>query len=140
MAQPCVSRALIAAATLAAALGGCTRTEDGVRIETERAAEETQEALEKAGAEVERGAEAFERHAQPLVEDAAVTAKVKAKLTADPEVDAFDIDVDTVAGVVTLSGTVESAALSAEAEKLARGTSGVREVVNRLTVQVSQSG
>jgi len=91
-------------------------------------------ALERAGKEVERGAEALEQQAKPLLDDATLTAKVKAKLAADPEVTAYAIDVDTLESVVTLSGRVESAAESAEAEKLARHTEGVKAVVNRLAV------
>jgi hyperosmotically inducible protein len=113
---------------------GCTRTEDGVRIETEEAARAAAETLDRAGTEVERGVAELDRKAQPVLEDAAITAKVKAKLAADPEVAAYRIDVDTANRVVTLGGRVASAEVSAEAEKLARRTSGVRAVVNRLVV------
>ena len=108
---------------------------------SERAAEEARQAGDKAGAalqragkEVERGAQALERQAKPFIDDATLTAKVKAKLAADPEVTAYAIDVDTMEGTVTLSGRVETAAESAEAEKLARDTEGVKAVVNRLAV------
>lgn len=122
-----------ASALFAAALAwaACTRTEDGVRIETEEAAA----TLERTGEAIQREAEELQRQAQPILDDAAVTAKVKAKLTADPEINPFEIDVDTAGGVVTLSGTVASAEVSAEAEKLTRRTSGVRAVLNRLRVE-----
>lgn len=80
--------------------------------------------------ELEIGSESFGRR----VNDAAIATKVKAKLTADPEVNPFNIDVDCQEGVVTLSGRVRSAAQRQEAEKLARNTAGVREVRNRLEV------
>lgn len=89
---------------------------------------------EQAGAAIERGAERAEERLGPVLDDAAVTAKVKARLTADPEINPFHIDVDTINGRVTLSGVVKSEEISAEAEKLAIRTEGVKEVVNRLQV------
>lgn len=68
------------------------------------------------------------------IDDAEITASVKAKLAADPEVKAHEIDVDTIAGEVRLSGIVDDSATRAEAEKLARGTDGVRRVKNELRV------
>lgn len=126
---------LVAALALAGAVVGCNKAEtDRAEEQVKKAGEETSAALDRAGEEVKEGAAELQRRAEPLLEDAAVTARVKAKLAADPEVAAYTIDVDTVNHVVTLSGSVGSAAESAEAEKLARGTEGVTEVVNRLTV------
>lgn len=68
------------------------------------------------------------------VDDAALTAQVKAKLTADPDINPFNIDVDTDAGVVTLRGVVEDSEAKAEAGRLARNTSGVVSVRNEITV------
>jgi osmotically-inducible protein OsmY len=66
--------------------------------------------------------------------DAAITAAVKAKLLADPDTAGLKIDVDTADAVVTLTGTVKSAAEKAEAVKLAGETTGVKSVTDRLTV------
>lgn len=68
------------------------------------------------------------------IDDAEITASVKTRLAADPEVKAHEIDVDTIDGEVRLSGIVDDAATRAEAEKLARGTDGVRRVKNELEV------
>lgn len=68
------------------------------------------------------------------VDDAALTAKVKTKLAADPEINPFKIDVDTTAGVVTLRGRVDDSGDRTEAVKLARDTEGVRGVRDELTV------
>lgn len=68
------------------------------------------------------------------IDDAAITASVKSKLAADPEVSAHNIDVDTNEGVVTLSGRVDDGAERSEAEQLARGTDGVKRVINNLKV------
>lgn len=102
--------------------------------EAREAGDQATSALQRAGREIERGARDLEQRAQPALEDAALTAKVKAKLAADPEVTAYAIDVDTLEHVVTLSGRVGSAEEAAEAEKLARHTAGVQAVVNRLAV------
>jgi hyperosmotically inducible protein len=68
------------------------------------------------------------------IDDATITTKIEAKLTGDPDVSAFNVDVDTNDGVVRLSGEVEKAEAKAEAEKLARDTEGVRRVINDITV------
>jgi hyperosmotically inducible protein len=66
--------------------------------------------------------------------DAAITAAVKAKLLADPDTSGLTIDVDTVNGVVTLTGRVKTAAEKTEAARLARETTGVSSVTDRITV------
>jgi osmotically-inducible protein OsmY len=68
------------------------------------------------------------------VTDASITTAVKAKLLGDPDVSGLKIDVDTVNGVVSLTGTVPSEAERAEALRLARETSGVTSVEDRLKI------
>lgn len=72
--------------------------------------------------------------------DAAIATKVKAKLTGDPEINPFNINVDTEDGVVTLIGRVPTEADKQEAERLARNTKGVRDVDNRLKVGKTDTG
>jgi osmotically-inducible protein OsmY len=72
--------------------------------------------------------------ASTQVDDAAITAAVKTKLAADPEINPFNIDVDTEEGTVRLSGTVEKQLAKDEAEQLARHTEGVLGVVNDIKV------
>lgn len=64
--------------------------------------------------------------------DAGITAKVKTALAADELVKARRIDVDTVRGVVQLSGTVGSMAEKERALSIARNVSGVNEVRDNL--------
>ena len=66
--------------------------------------------------------------------DAALTAAVKTKFLADTKVSGLKIDVDTSKGVVTLSGTVPTAAERTQAVAIARETDGVKSVVNKLKV------
>lgn len=60
--------------------------------------------------------------------DTWITTKVKAELLADRDVSGLDIKVETVNGVVTLSGQVESQAQIDRATALARGIKGVTNV------------
>lgn len=105
-----------------------------IKAGAEQAGEAVERGAEKAGAAIERGAERVEERLGPALDDISVTAKVKARLTADPEINPFHIDVDTVNGRVTLNGVVESAEVRAEAEKLAIRTEGVKSVVNLIQV------
>jgi osmotically-inducible protein OsmY len=68
------------------------------------------------------------------VDDAAITAAVKAKLATDGDINPFNIDVDTNEGVVTLQGRVEKEAARTKAEELARETDGVKRVINLVKV------
>ena len=71
-------------------------------------------------------------------EDAALTAKVKTKFLADTNISGLSIDVDTRNNVVTLTGTVPTAAERAQAAKVAKETDGVKSVVNNLKVGKQQ--
>ena len=66
--------------------------------------------------------------------DAGITTNVKTKLAADDTVKAYQVDVDTRNGVVTLSGTVETTAAKEQAIQIARGTDGVRDVIDQISV------
>jgi osmotically-inducible protein OsmY len=69
------------------------------------------------------------------IADSEITAKVKAAIFAEPGLKTLQISVDTVKGVVTLSGSVTSKSSSATAVSLARAVSGVNGVNNRLVYQ-----
>ena len=66
--------------------------------------------------------------------DAGITTSVKSQLAVDELAKASQIDVDTQNRVVTLSGEVNSAEEKKQALEIARRTSGVTDVVDRLTV------
>jgi hyperosmotically inducible protein len=66
--------------------------------------------------------------------DAGITTNVKTKLAADDTVKAYQVDVDTRNGVVTLSGDVETTAAKEQAIRIARGTDGVRDVIDQIRV------
>lgn len=70
-------------------------------------------------------------------ENAVTTSKVKTALALSKNVSAFDINVNSNAGVVTLQGRVPSQETRRIAEEIARDTSGVTQVKNELTVDSS---
>jgi osmotically-inducible protein OsmY len=69
------------------------------------------------------------------IDDSNTTAAVKTQLARDKVSSLTRIDVDTNAGVVSLTGTVESAEQRARAEQIAKGVGGVKRVINNLQVQ-----
>jgi osmotically-inducible protein OsmY len=96
---------------------------------------ETSEAVNRAR---ERGAEIGEKAAiaatkvEATIDEAALTAKIKAKMALDDSVRARTINVTTHGTTVTLSGTVESNAERDRAMALARETDGVTRVIDDL--------
>jgi hyperosmotically inducible protein len=74
------------------------------------------------------------RDTKTIVNDAWVTTQVYAKFFGDPDIKGRNINVDTTAGVVTLSGEVHSAAEHSEAVAKAKGTDGVKQVIDKLVV------
>jgi osmotically-inducible protein OsmY len=72
--------------------------------------------------------------ASSQMEDAEITSKIKARFIGDPDVKALDISVETEEGVVYLTGRVETQFQKDEAERIARETSDVRDVVNHIQV------
>lgn len=68
------------------------------------------------------------------IEDAWIHTKVVAKLMGDSQTPARKINVDVDNNVVTLRGNVESLVARDEAERIARGTDGVKRVINLLKV------
>lgn len=79
------------------------------------------------GAKVEQAGQA--------IDDAAITAAVKAKLVAADDLKALEINVDTVGGEVTLNGPVANEAARSHAETIASEVDGVKGVHNKLTLK-----
>ena len=97
---------------------------------TGTAAERTRER----GAELGEKAVAVAQQVGSALDDAAITAKIKAKMTLDDSVRARSVDVSTTGPTVTLSGTVRSAAEHSRIVTLARETDGVTRVVDHLVL------
>lgn len=69
------------------------------------------------------------------IDDSEITAKVKAAILAEPDLKTLQISVETVNGVVTLSGSVDSMSMSDRAKGLASAVAGVKDVDNRLALK-----
>ena len=95
---------------------------------------DTSRARETGAAIGEKVAQGANR-AENALENGALTTKIKSKMALDDSVKALNIDVDTVDGVVTLTGTVHSEAERTRAVQLARETNGVKSVNDRLVVR-----
>lgn len=68
------------------------------------------------------------------IDDAAITAKVKAAILDQPTLKMLDIHVDTFKGTVRLSGIVASRASIDRATEVARGVAGVKSVRNEMRI------
>ena len=73
--------------------------------------------------------------ASEVVNDAAITTKVKTAIFAEPGLSSLQINVDTMHGVVTLSGAVDSQQSINKAKEVASAVSDVKAVENTLTVK-----
>ena len=77
---------------------------------------------------------ASDRPAGAVMDDTAITTKVKSAFAADPDVSMLRVSVKTVNGRVNLTGAVKNQDEKRKAEQVARGVSGVASVNNELTV------
>jgi len=69
------------------------------------------------------------------VDDAMLTTKVKAALIESPDTKAHEINVETMQGVVQLSGFVDDLAAKDAATSVAKAVEGVKEVQNEISVK-----
>jgi hyperosmotically inducible protein len=83
------------------------------------------------GCAVHRGQETVGSY----IDDAGITTKVKAGFVESHAVDAASIKVETLNGVVMLSGFAKDANERATAEQIARSVNGVTNVKNELSVR-----
>jgi hyperosmotically inducible protein len=68
------------------------------------------------------------------IDDTTITTRVKTSMLNDPAVGGLKIDVDTVRGVVTLSGRVKSQSEHDQALALTHKVDGVTEVKDALQI------
>ena len=131
---------LIIVTAIAAFFIGYRTADSGRPSQPERVVGTTGDAVDadrarQVGARIGEAVADGANQARRVARDAALTAKIKSKMALDDTVKARDIDVDTIEGVVTLRGSVESAAQRERAVRLARDTEGVATVQNLLTIE-----
>lgn len=113
----------------------------GVKAKTKAGAEKTKEGAEKVGEKTKEGAgtvadktkEGASKTGEAIT-DGWITTRVKSKFVGEDLLKNSDINVDTNDHVVTLKGTVTSAAARARAVEQAKEVEGVHRVVDLLTV------
>lgn len=110
------------AVRIARATDGVTRVEDRLRVKGEAERNPAADANVKPVPSLERP-------------DVWLTAKIQSKYFLDDEVKGHEINVNTNNAVVTLEGSVENEAQRRQAVALARSTEGVKDVVDRLTIE-----
>jgi osmotically-inducible protein OsmY len=125
------TKALLVAAVLGSAvLAGCAATEDKQATTAQQPAAARKPAASQPAA-------TGQESAGEAVDDAVVTAKVKAKLVDDDVTKAYQIEVETFKGTVQLSGSVDSEEARSRATELAKDVGGVKNVKNSLQVRKS---
>lgn len=134
---------VIITSAMAFALAACGQKEeptvgqqlDNAITNTEQAMSEARQDLQAAASDLRRDGEQAAQSVAEIASDMAITAKVKTALAADDQLSALSIQVDTVDGVVSLSGPAPSADAVERATVLARAVDGVNAVENRLVVE-----
>lgn len=87
--------------------------------------------LTATGCAVQRGQESVGSY----VDDTGITSKIKARFIENKQVDAAAISVETLKGMVVLSGFAKNEAERSTAETLAHGVKGVTGVRNDIVVR-----
>jgi hyperosmotically inducible protein len=117
--------ALVVAAALAAP-ATAQETREKAQAATREAKQEAREASQETKAAAQKTGNA--------ITDSWITMKVHSQFVPEDALEDSDIDVETKAGVVTLMGTVETAAGKTRAVAIAKATDGVKSVNDRLRI------
>lgn len=78
---------------------------------------------------------AMEDNQKRILQDSAITARVKAALLAEKGIPSLSISVETYEGRVQLSGFVRAPDIASRAGRVTAGVSGVRTVHNNISVR-----
>lgn len=122
---------------LIAGLGGCDKPgpAESAGVKIDKATESMGKNLGDATDKVEISLAEHSNKAGVVIDDAEITTKVKAAIFAEPGLKSLQIGVDTVNGIVTLSGSADAQANSDRAKALAGAVSGVKGVINNLVIK-----
>ena len=107
-------------------------TAHDAKVKTEDAAHDAKLKTEEYGHDAKVKTEKAAAKTSEVLTDSAITTNLKTKYLAEPGVPGVDIHVETNNGVVTLTGNVKTKAEMTKAMSIARGTHGVKRVVNHL--------
>jgi hyperosmotically inducible periplasmic protein len=132
-----ILKPLPAACIGAMLFGLCACSDNG---SAEKVGQKIDKATESAKEKLSESTDALRREAaqaDAAFDDLALAAKVKAEIRKDSALRASDISVDSRAGTVVLSGTVDKPEDATRAVQIARGVEDVKSVQNKLSVRSS---
>jgi osmotically-inducible protein OsmY len=112
---------------LVAGLAACEKQNPGP---AESAGKNIDRTMNQAGEKIGNAAD----KAGVAIDDTEITTKIKAAFMAESGLKTLQISVDTVKGVVTLSGSVDTQQHSDTAKAMASAVSGVNKVKNELVI------
>lgn len=125
------------ALSLVCALGvvACDKpgTSEMVGQKADSASETITQTMDEASTQLSETAEL----AGEFVDDATITAKVKSAILASTELRLLRVNVETVDGVVTLTGSADTKSNIEKAEDLASAVEGVTGVENKLALDTT---
>jgi len=132
MNQRILTMTAVGAVVAAAALAGCSKTE---QQEARKSTGDAVATVEQKAKNVGNDASNAAAKMGDKIDDAMITTSVKGELAKDSNLSALKINVDTANGRVALKGTAPSTAAREKATLLAQNVKGVTSVDNQLTVQ-----
>jgi osmotically-inducible protein OsmY len=109
----------------------------GAGCDQRNASESVGQKLDRATDKVAATSSSAANKTAEVMDDTALTAKVKAAILAEPGLRSLQIGVETHDAIVTLSGSVDSSPLKERAKQVAQGVAGVRDVVDNLVTKSS---
>jgi hyperosmotically inducible periplasmic protein len=120
---------------LAATLAGIALF--GAGCSDRNASDKVGEKMDRTTDKMSAAADTASARAAASIDDGTTTVKVKSALLTDPALKPLQISVGTKDGVVTLEGAVDSQELKERAAHIAQSVSGVKSVVDNLTIKTT---
>lgn len=114
-------------------LAGCDNPNSGVN-DGKQVDQAVQDAEKKMYESSDAAGDASDK-AGVQMDDATITTKIKAAFLAETMISSLDINVNTMDGVVTLTGSADSLASSQKAAEIAGNMAGVKNVENELVIK-----
>ena len=128
-----ILRRIVLAISFTGMLAGCDQPHSA-----ENVGKKIDQAAEKASGKLDEASKKLSEQTaitSAAISDVAITTQIKSAILAEPGLKVLQITVDTVDGVVTLAGLVDTQANSDKAKQIASTVTGVRRVENRLIVK-----
>ena len=123
---------------LASLLGLAACKQDGPAGPAEKAGQKIDKAVDQAGKKIEKAGQTLSDTSKKTgvyMDDAAITAKIKAEIASDPLLKVSEITVTTTNGMVKLTGLVDSSQSIDRALEITRSIKDVKSTENGLVVK-----